>query len=133
MTWVQKLAEAACPDCSGQGNSIARPCDCPTCHGTEHVVELWRECPNKTVTPGRIRISHFERCEACQGCGWVLIPEREVMGVLMRVDIGLCETGRRGDGRWYLSRNKDGRRVDILADTPEEARAHAICQAQGIE
>ena len=82
--------------------------------------ELRRECP-KTY--------YGTECDNCQGRGWVLIPAAEVMGVLVRLEKQIRIWWVEDVYPWRAAIGPYGGH----GDTPEEAAAHAICQAQGIE
>ena len=129
---------------------------------------LWRECPGvadeweepdydiesgdsdlggTTYTNiGPVTISKDHPCTkdgncfaGCQGCSWVLIPEAEQMGVLVRAVASLDFTHV-----WFVTPRHNEEwcsdvvpymesAFDIHADTPEEALAAAILQALGVQ
>jgi hypothetical protein len=129
-TWVQKLAEAPCPDCvnglcSTHGGDTCYKC--PSCNGTGALVpELRSYCfgvgnyrPNGCNNP---------HCPICQGRGWELKPQAE-QRVAME-DWAL--------NKGYFIEHRPAfvcvAGITVRAHTDEsreEALAHAICRASG--
>jgi hypothetical protein len=130
MKWVEKLATAECPGtcaCCQPCNELSiRHCLACQCQGTGSLIPgLRRQC-HKCVW------FRLHGCECtCQGQGWVLIPQVEWMGVLVR----LCEQPmfyHAKDGTWYVDLWQENDTISCKGDTPEEALAHAICQEKGV-
>lgn len=133
LTWVQKLAEAPCSSTTcEEGHWFDYPNQpCELCCGTEALVpDLRQECHGYQKW-GR-HFSHQTRnCEGCQGSGWTLIPEREQMGVLARVQDAFTLSRSYDDGQWIVT--LPGQQWCGEGATPEEATAHAIYQSQGVD
>lgn len=136
---IQKLAEAECPihyvaACAtdGQVPMCKDTCDC---HGSGALVpDLRRECSElrlqiqrgwlgKTMAHGPMR-NHD--CTECQGRGWALIPEVEIMGVLVRFDKNITVWWWKDH---WAAISGDRRFNQGIGETPEAALAHAICQS----
>lgn len=143
MTWVEKLAAQPCPDCQKEHDCYEwdfmtiKPGDpeyeacicfepCNTCGGTGALVPGLR-----SSTPG---------CSwhpSLGGDGWLLVPKGQWMGVLVRVAEPYVAYLGYEDylSQWVASVREDFEHNRPLGygDIPEEALAHAICQAKGIE
>ena len=125
---VQKLAEAPCP-CSSVPSVRYVGIDCPTCKGTGALVPgLRRECTREKLCLYARGVGH---CGACLSRGWMLIPEAEVMGVLVRAAPAQIIIGEGNHQPWqakvqFAWSDKSEWRFEAEGDTPEEALAHAI-------
>jgi len=159
---VQKLAEAPCDggnlECCALNymNPDGVPLNCLSCHDTGALVPGLRErCPEMLYVikdPNAYEPLELLLCahkdfddgeppNRCQGRGWMLIPEQ--MGVLVRFEkpthIAIEWEHDLGSGWWRVRRvvradTKSGYLDTVGVDnTPEEALAHAICQAKGID
>jgi len=150
--WIEKLAAAPCPglqDCTPERSwhvgysetlhpeGIVK--DCPTCHGTGALIPgLRRGCPSFCACKfkGHDALIYHPKLY-CQGKGWIRLPAAEQMGVLVRAAKGEILMWHNGSKGWSVEYscdvliNPDTGEVPLFdEETPEEALAHAICQAQ---
>ena len=128
---VQILAEAPCPDkdcgCHHYPELNAKHMVKTTCHGTGALVPgLRRGVLGSTL---RMPVSTSEVSDTA-GPVWdvALIPEAEVMGVLVRRFPGLTIDWEFQTKQWQVEYQGDM----AFDDTPEETAAHIICVAQGV-
>ena len=137
---VQKLADAKCPECNGDGafylswdltDPPGQETKCSTCHGNGTLVPgLRREClwTSYYIKHGSdSRCTTRGGCEVCDGRGWTLTPKVEQMGVLVRA--AKTEVIRLYEGNGWgatIGAKEQGYKP---CDTPEEALAHAIYQS----
>ena len=133
---VQKLAAIECPECNHGvapkgGDEGTTRYYCPSCHGTGRAFwQLWRECGGGRMHEGPWQeVNNEWICQSCQGTGWVLKPEAEWMGILVRIGQEVFQNAlaiSKLDGwavKEYYSEWTFGH------DTPEDALAQAIIES----
>lgn len=145
MSYVEKLAEASCPEClkakpqlDSEGQLTRSQIeeyverDCTACQGTSAMMpELRKRCPGPLGVGQGNPWTHKGHMR-CEGRGWTLSPEREQRAV---IEDWALEQGY----VWFLYADhlvlahfsRPSIRIEGRPDN--KALAHAICQAEGIE